>query len=77
MNGDRQYQRFTRLNRALHILMVVSFLSLALTGLTLKFSYTKWSVFVARLFGGFESAGYIHRVAAVTMIGVFVIAYLL
>jgi len=33
-------QRFTRLNRLLHIAMIVSFLSLALTGMTLKFSYT-------------------------------------
>ena len=35
-----QFRRFTRLNRTLHILMIVSFISLALTGMTLKFSYT-------------------------------------
>ena len=38
-----QYVRFTRLNRALHIAMIVSFMTLALTGLTLKFSYTAWA----------------------------------
>lgn len=52
--------------------MIVSFMSLALTGMTLKFSYTGWAVILSHLFGGFESAGYIHRVAAVFMIGVFI-----
>lgn len=69
---ERQYQRFSRLNRALHVIMIVSFMSLALTGMTLKFSYTQWAVILSRFFGGFESAGYIHRLAAVMMIGLFV-----
>ncbi len=73
-NGNRklQYQRFTRLNRVLHILMIVSFLSLALTGMTLKFSYTGWAFTLSHILGGFESAGYIHRFAAVIMFSVFI-----
>lgn len=70
---DRQYRRFSRLNRTLHIVMIVSFISLALTGMTLKFSYTSWAAILSRLFGGYESAGYVHRVAAVFMIGIFVV----
>ncbi|TAK54060.1 MAG: hypothetical protein EPO24_13535 [Bacteroidetes bacterium] len=71
-NGnEKQYLRFTRLNRVLHIVMIVSFMSLALTGMTLKFSYTPWAVILSHLFGGFESAGYIHRLAAVLMFGIF------
>jgi thiosulfate reductase cytochrome b subunit len=69
---SRQYLRFSRLNRTLHILMIVSFMSLALTGLTLKFSYTSWASFLSRLLGGFETAGYIHRAAALLMVGIFV-----
>jgi cytochrome b subunit of formate dehydrogenase len=69
---ERQVQRFSRLNRALHALMIVSFMCLALTGLTLKFSYTGWAAVVSHLFGGFESAGYVHRAAATLMLGVFV-----
>ena len=69
---EKQFLRFKRLNRMLHIVMIVSFMSLALTGMTLKFSYTSWAAFLSRLFGGFESAGYIHRLAAVAMIGIFV-----
>jgi cytochrome b subunit of formate dehydrogenase len=67
-----QYERFTRLNRTLHILMIVSFISLALTGMTLKFSYTGWAAFLSRRLGGFESAGFIHRAAATLMFGLFV-----
>jgi thiosulfate reductase cytochrome b subunit len=52
--------------------MIVSFISLALTGMTLKFSYTTWAAILSRLFGGYESAGYVHRLAAVFMIGIFV-----
>jgi len=65
---EAYFERFTRLNRMLHIVMIVSFLSLALTGMSLKFSYTGWARLLSRFFGGFESSGYVHRMAAVLMI---------
>jgi cytochrome b subunit of formate dehydrogenase len=71
-HGERQFLRFTRLNRILHIIMIVSFMSLALTGMTLKFSYTAWAGILSRFFGGFETAGYIHRFSALLMVGIFV-----
>ncbi|MCW9096356.1 MAG: hypothetical protein OQJ93_03115 [Ignavibacteriaceae bacterium] len=64
--------RFTRLNRVLHVLMIISFLILSLTGMSLKFSYTGWAKVLSKFFGGFESAGYWHRFAASIMIIVFV-----
>jgi cytochrome b subunit of formate dehydrogenase len=70
--GAKEYVRFTRLNRTLHVIMIVSFISLATTGMTLKFAYTEWAAFLSRFFGGFETAGYIHRIAAVAMIGIFI-----
>jgi cytochrome b subunit of formate dehydrogenase len=69
---NRQYVRFSRLHRIMHAGMIVSFMSLALTGLTLKFSYTGWAAVLSRLLGGFETAGYIHRSAALAMFGIFV-----
>ena len=69
---ELQYERFTRLERGLHFFMILSFIALALTGLTLKFSYTRWAAIVSRLLGGYETAGYIHRLGAVIMIGIFV-----
>ena len=68
---EREFVRFTRLQRALHACMIVSFITLALTGLTLKFSYTGWAVTLSRLLGGFQTTGYIHRTAALLMFGVF------
>ena len=69
--GQVQFVRFSRLNRVLHVLMIMSFMNLALTGLTLKFSYTSWASKVSHILGGYETAGYIHRAAAVVMFGVF------
>ncbi len=71
VNG-REYVRFTRQERTLHACMVVSFLSLALTGLSLKFSYTHWAVVLSRVLGGFQTAGFIHRTAALIMFDTFV-----
>jgi len=69
---EREFVRFTRLQRALHACMIISFLSLATAGLTLKFSYTRWAAMVSRFLGGFQVAGFIHRSAAVLMFAVFV-----
>src|ERR1035441_2554229 len=66
---DREFVRFARHQRALHACMIVSFISLATTGLTLKFSYTGCAV--SLLLGGFHAAVFIHRSAAVLMFEVF------
>ena len=70
---EKEFVRFPMLYRVLHACMIVSFLSLALTGLSLKFSYTAWASFLSRMLGGFETAGYIHRVAALVMFGTFAV----
>lgn len=69
---ELQFVRFTRLERAMHISLIVSFITLALTGLTLKFSFTPWAKTLAKAFGGFEGAGFLHRAAAVLMFAIFV-----
>jgi thiosulfate reductase cytochrome b subunit len=63
-HDQRIYRRFTRQQSVLHILMVTSFIGLAITGMTLKFSYLGWAQWLSGLLGGFESAGFIHRVCA-------------
>ena len=68
---EKYVLRFTRLNRILHVLMIISFLILSLTGMSLKFSYTGWARVLSKFFGGFEMAGYWHRFAAIIMIIVF------
>ena len=64
-HGSLEYQRFAPYHRRLHILVIISFLGLALTGMTLKFSYLAWAQWISGMMGGFETAGYIHRVCAV------------
>jgi cytochrome b subunit of formate dehydrogenase len=63
-SAGRQFLRFPKLYRQLHILVIVSFLALAVTGMTLKFSYLPWARWIAEALGGFQVAGAIHRVAA-------------
>jgi predicted CXXCH cytochrome family protein len=58
-------RRFQTLQRNLHLMVIFSFLGLALTGMILKFSYAPWAKVIARLLGGFEAAGLIHRFCAV------------
>ena len=69
--AEKWYVRFSRVNRLLHVSMIVSFISLALTGMTLKFSYTGWARVISHALGGFEAAGFIHRAAAVLMVCIF------
>ena len=64
--------RFSRVDRVLHGLLMLSFLGLALTGMPLLFSTSAWATRLARVLGGFAVAGTLHRVFAVLLIGVFV-----
>ena len=70
-HGGRWYRRFTRAERVLHAVLMLSFVGLALSGLPLIFADQAWAVVLARMLGGFEGAGLIHRACAVIMIGVF------
>jgi cytochrome b subunit of formate dehydrogenase len=72
MREARYIVRFERVERIQHGLLMVSFLALAATGLPLLFSEAGWARVLARLFGGFEIAGLLHRFFALVLIGVFV-----
>ncbi len=63
------YRRFDKLHMFLHLLVIVSFLGLALTGLPLKFSYAGWAHSLAHFLGGFESAAYMHRICSIITFG--------
>jgi cytochrome b subunit of formate dehydrogenase len=71
--GEPRYyiQRFTGIQRLTHIFVILSFLTLALTGMMLKFSAMPWAAFLARAFGGAHGAGIVHRVAACVTFGYF------
>ncbi len=64
-------RRFTRAQRITHLFVITSFLSLALTGMILKFSAMPWAAFLSGVLGGVRVAGVIHRIAAVATFGYF------
>ncbi len=70
-SSNLQYRRFKPLHSRLHFLVVISFLGLAVTGLTLKFSYLSWAQWLSDVLGGFESTGYFHRLCALITFGYF------
>ena len=69
--SQKQYVRFPVFFRVLHIIMIISFLTLTITGMTLKFSYAPWALLISRLLGGVVVSGFLHRCAAVALFGIF------
>jgi cytochrome b subunit of formate dehydrogenase len=61
----RPYARFNWFDKLLHLLMVVSFLGLVVTGLPLKFHAAPWAPAVMNILGGPHMAGFIHRICAI------------
>ena len=56
--------RFRLFPRILHLLVIISFFGLAMTGMMLKFSGFTWALALNRFFGGVQVAGIIHRFCA-------------
>ncbi len=69
---ERFYIRFSRTQRIMHLIMMLSFFTLALTGMALKFSYMGWAVLLSRILGGFDTMGVLHRIGAVTLVSLFI-----
>lgn len=63
--GRRAYTRFEPIHRYLHVIVIVSFLGLALTGLPLKYSQQPWAKWLADAMGGFQTTSVLHRFCAV------------
>lgn len=68
----KRVERFAVLERILHFLMALSFLTLAGTGLPLKYAHSKMATWLVHNIIGFEKAALLHRVAAFTMGLVFI-----
>jgi cytochrome b subunit of formate dehydrogenase len=66
-------QRFSRVDRANHGLVIVSFFGLTLTGLPLLFADHQWARSLAGMLGGVRVCGFLHRCFALMLIGNFVV----
>lgn len=63
--------RFSRFERTLHLLVVVSFFGLVVTGVPLRFATEPWAHGIIRLHGGVHVAGMIHGICAMILLGYF------
>jgi cytochrome b subunit of formate dehydrogenase len=67
---DRQYViRFAPIHRFTHVLIVVSFILLAATGLPLMYYYTDWGRALEQIQGGVFITRLVHRICAVITFG--------
>jgi cytochrome b subunit of formate dehydrogenase len=58
------YLRLSLFHRLMHVLVILSFMGLVLTGMPLKFSYSPLVQKIAPYLGGFQTAGFVHRICA-------------
>ena len=72
-SGVRYYSRFSAPQRYLHGSLAVTFLGLAVTGLTLRFSGAHWAVALAAAVGGFRAVLFFHLLNAVVLTVAFLI----
>jgi cytochrome b subunit of formate dehydrogenase len=71
--GKTHFRRFTKWWRLAHLVGAVSIMTLTLTGISVLYADSSWAPYVMRFLGGPETAGYIHRAAAIGFMGVFFI----
>lgn len=65
---QEQYPRFRLMARIEHIILLVSFTVLALTGLPQKFATAGWAESMIAAFGGIEITRLIHRYSAIILV---------
>ncbi len=66
-------RRFRRFDRLLHLGLILSFLTLASTGMPLKYSHTEIANWITNNVIGFGTAALLHRIAAFLLIVIFFI----
>jgi len=64
-DGHKLYRRFERRHIFMHLLVIISFLLLSITGLPIKFSSQPWAQVMIDILGGTANAALLHRVGAV------------
>jgi cytochrome b subunit of formate dehydrogenase len=69
----RYYSRFSPIERYLHVVLIATFLGLAMTGMPLRFSDAGWAVRFSHMVGGFAAILFFHKLCAVTLTAVFLI----
>ncbi|MBT8091523.1 MAG: hypothetical protein KJN77_00700, partial [Gammaproteobacteria bacterium] len=72
--GSGQYiRRFRRKNMRMHVVIITTFMLLALTGLPLKFHDAAWAQQLVNILGGVDSTRFLHRIAAIGTFGYMIV----
>ncbi len=64
-------ERFTPIQRLLHFLLILTFVTQSVTGVARMYITTDWGQALASLFGGYHSAIYIHKLVGLLMLILF------
>ena len=64
-------ERFSLRDRGLHVILILSFMTLVLTGFPIKYHGVHWARILIGFWGGAEMAGLFHRIAAAILIALF------
>ena len=67
----KQFRRFGPVWRIAHLVFALSVMMLVLTGMSVFYADTAWAKWIVNLLGGPKSTAIIHRISAVTMLGIF------
>ncbi len=66
-DASQYVRRFTVLDRIMHIVLILSFFGVVISGFPLKYHETAWAGVIMNMLGGAENAGLVHRVSATAM----------
>lgn len=64
---EKQIQRFTVIQRVMHVLLILSFFTLVGTGFPIKYPETAWAKVLVNMWGGPHMSGIFHRIAAIVL----------
>ncbi len=66
---ERTFERLTLNQRVQHVILMVSFTTLVVTGLPVRYHETPWAGWMFTLMGGPDGRAVLHRVAAIALMG--------
>ncbi|HLE93563.1 MAG TPA: hypothetical protein VI543_03150 [Sulfuricaulis sp.] len=69
--AGKYYQRFGLIWRIAHLVFAISVMILVLTGTAVLFADNAWAKLIMSAFGGPKVTAIVHRISAVTMLGIF------
>ncbi|UCD27555.1 MAG: cytochrome b/b6 domain-containing protein, partial [Planctomycetota bacterium] len=70
--GRALLQRMTVHERIQHWILALFFILLVATGMPIKFADTAWAAWLVGMFGGLTAVRYLHRLAGIILIAVFI-----